>query len=158
VWTLDVERELLTRVTSDPAGDINVVWSPDGGELFFSSDRGDDGNVFLHVSDRPWQLYRTRPDGSGPAAPLPETPHNAFPKDVTPDGKDLLVVSGGPPANDSIWALPLTGDGEPELVLKTPYGIDDPRISPDGRWLVYIANETGFWEVYVRPFRREGEK
>jgi len=158
VWTLDVERGVPTRVTSDPAGDINVVWSPDGGELFFSSDRGDEGNVFLHVGLSPWQVYRTRPDGSGPAAPLPQTPHNAFPKDVTPDGMELLVVAGGPPANDSIWALPLTGDGEPELVLKTPYGIDDPRISPDGRWLVYIANETGRWEVYVRPFRREGEK
>ena len=28
----------------------------------------------------------------------------------------------------------------------------DPAISPDGRWIAYTSNETGRYEVYVRPF------
>jgi Tol biopolymer transport system component len=27
-----------------------------------------------------------------------------------------------------------------------------PAVSPDGRWLAYVSNETGGPEVYVRPF------
>jgi serine/threonine-protein kinase len=29
-------------------------------------------------------------------------------------------------------------------------------VSPDGRWLAYVSDETGTFEVYVRPFRRPG--
>ncbi|NIP94707.1 MAG: hypothetical protein GWO24_15205, partial [Akkermansiaceae bacterium] len=27
-----------------------------------------------------------------------------------------------------------------------------PAISRDGRWLAYQSNETGDWEIFVRPF------
>ena len=26
------------------------------------------------------------------------------------------------------------------------------RVSPDGRWIAYMSDESGRWEVYVRPF------
>jgi hypothetical protein len=39
------------------------------------------------------------------------------------------------------------------------YGtLDEPQVSPDGRWLAYISDESGDWEVYVQPFRRPGER
>ena len=28
----------------------------------------------------------------------------------------------------------------------------DARVSPDGRWIAYASNESGRYEVYVRPF------
>ncbi|MCG6927273.1 MAG: protein kinase [Acidobacteria bacterium] len=149
VWTIDLERGLPTRVTSHPGTDGNGVWSRDGREVFFSSDRGGGGV---------WRLYRKRQDGTGPATLLHETARNEFPKAVTPDGTALLFVTGGPPSNDSVWALPLLGEGDPELVLKVPYSLDDPQVSPDGRWLAYCANDTGGWEVYLMPYGREGER
>lgn len=27
-----------------------------------------------------------------------------------------------------------------------------PTISPNGRWIAYRSNETGRYEIYVRPF------
>jgi serine/threonine-protein kinase len=27
-----------------------------------------------------------------------------------------------------------------------------PRLSPDGHWLAYVSDESGSWQLYVRPF------
>ena len=44
------------------------------------------------------------------------------------------------------------GDGAPESFFETPSEERYPAFSPDGRWLAYASNETGRFEVYVRPF------
>ena len=56
------------------------------------------------------------------------------------------------------WALPLEGGGEAEVVLGLELTLDEPQVSPDGRWLAYISLDTGRWDVYVQPFRRPGER
>ena len=33
-----------------------------------------------------------------------------------------------------------------------------PRLSPDGRWLAYMSNESGRNEIYVRAFPSMGER
>ena len=38
------------------------------------------------------------------------------------------------------------------------FAIDEPHVSPDGRWLAYISTESGRYEVYVEPFRGRGRK
>jgi Tol biopolymer transport system component len=43
-------------------------------------------------------------------------------------------------------------DTEVTPLVATEFGEQDPALSPDGRWLAYSSNETGQWEVYVRPF------
>ena len=148
LWSLDLGRGVPTRVTFDPARDMNAVWSPDGRELFFSSERGA-GTA---------RLYRRRPDQGGAATLLLDAKANAYVESVSPDGKRLVYLTGGPPRNDTVWALPLTGGGEPELLMKADHGVDGPQVSPDGRWLAYASDETGEWEVYAAPFRRRGEK
>ena len=55
-----------------------------------------------------------------------------------------------------MWAVPLNG-GKPESVLSGAR-FDEPQLSPDGRWLAYLSNESGQNEVYVEPFRREGDR
>ena len=39
-----------------------------------------------------------------------------------------------------------------EPLLQTEFPEINPEISPDGRWLAYVSNESGQQEVYVRPF------
>ena len=58
----------------------------------------------------------------------------------------------------SVWALSPDEGAEPELLTDTGFRVDEPRISPDGRWLAYISDESGQYEVYVEPYRREGER
>jgi hypothetical protein len=46
----------------------------------------------------------------------------------------------------------------PEPIVKTSFGEGGPTVSPDGRWLAYVSNESGRNEIYVAPFRRPGER
>jgi Tol biopolymer transport system component len=73
---------------------------------------------------------------------------------VSPDGAWLLYHTGGP----RLWALPLRGTGDPELLVQAGSRVDQAHVSPDGRWVVFDSNEAGDWDVYVMPFRREGER
>ena len=40
----------------------------------------------------------------------------------------------------------------PRPLIKTPFGEPNAEISPDGRWVAYQSNESGRFEIYVRPF------
>ena len=42
------------------------------------------------------------------------------------------------------------------MLLRTPFGERSPAISPDGRWIAYQSNESGVFEIYVRPFSERG--
>ncbi len=49
--------------------------------------------------------------------------------------------------------LRLDGGEAPEPLVATPDARDaGGYISPDGRWLAYASDESGRWEIYVRPF------
>ncbi|MBE0594776.1 MAG: PD40 domain-containing protein [Gemmatimonadales bacterium] len=52
--------------------------------------------------------------------------------------------------------MALEGDRAPRPFLETPASEADPMFSPDGRWLAYMSNESGRWEVYVRPYPGPG--
>jgi len=47
-------------------------------------------------------------------------------------------------------------DGKPSRFLNSPFNEDQGAFSPDGRWVAYGSNETGRFEVYVRPFPGPG--
>ena len=149
LWTLDLGRGVATRATSDPSIENDPVWSADGPELFFDSDR---------EGDHTFRLYRKRLDGSASESLLLNRSVSAWSKSVSPDGTRLVYLTGTMP-NDTIWALPLNGTGEPEQLTKVDHPLASPQVSPSGRWLAYGAHEkAGAWEVYVAPFRREGER
>jgi len=148
VWIVDLDSGAATRATTDPAEDIDPVWAADGRALYFASNRGRSGGFRLHRKPVP---------GDAPASPLIDVPGNAYPESVSPDGRYLVYLTGGGPRNDRVWALRLLAGAEPELLLKVDRGVDEPQVSPDGRWLAYSSQETGDWEVYVAPFRREGK-
>ena len=42
--------------------------------------------------------------------------------------------------------------GTPRTLVGTRAGENWPTISPDGRWLAYVLNEGGPWEIYVTSF------
>ncbi len=48
--------------------------------------------------------------------------------------------------------LPLQGKRQPYVFLRTPFNERRAAFSPDGRWVTYLSNEAGRYEVYVRPF------
>ena len=53
-------------------------------------------------------------------------------------------------------ALPLEGNRRPFPLIDTPYLNDEPQLSPDQRWLAYMSDESGRFDVYLQPFARSG--
>jgi dipeptidyl aminopeptidase/acylaminoacyl peptidase len=50
----------------------------------------------------------------------------------------------------------MDGEAEAVEVLSSAFRVDEPQLSPDGRWLAYVSDESGVEEVYVEPYRRQG--
>jgi Tol biopolymer transport system component len=94
----------------------------------------------------------TRADGTG--APR-QVLHSAFQfAQATPtsDGKWLVLRrSFSENGNGDIYAVRM-GDTTLVPLLTTPAREMSPVVSPDGRWLAYVSDESGSNEVYVRPF------
>jgi len=150
IWILDVTRGLASRLTSDPGNERDVVWSPDSQELVYSSDATGDQN-----------LLRKRLLESGPPGSLPfESGTTASEADVAEswsrDGNTLVYVTLG--EERTIWTLDMSGRARPEALMKGRFMVDEPQLSPDGRWLAYISTESGRYEVYLEPFKRRGQR
>jgi hypothetical protein len=79
-------------------------------------------------------------------------------EDWSDDGRFIVYQTAGAGSSNGIWALPLSGDREPILLVESPADLDEPQISPDGRWLAFNSEESGQFEVYVQPFQAKGEK
>jgi len=75
-----------------------------------------------------------------------------FSDDWTPDGRQVLFRHRG--ENTNGWDVGMVDleTGEQQALLSTTYDEFSPRLSPDGRWLAYVSNESGRGEVYVAPF------
>ena len=147
LWLLDLERRSRTRLTFDEAEDSTPVWSPDGRQIVFSSDRRDSVD-----------LYLKRSNGLGAEHLLWSAPGTQYATDWSPDGKHILV-------DDEVTAtkldvLLLTVDGERRVVplLNGSARETQARFSPDGRWIAYVSDESGAWEVYIQPFPLTGGK
>jgi eukaryotic-like serine/threonine-protein kinase len=103
-------------------------------------------------------LYELDANSAGTEKPLLKT---ALPKSASGwsrDGRLLFYDSTDPQTGGDIWALPLVGKPEPYPVVRSVADEHYGTLSPDGRWLAYISNETGAYEVYVESFPATGFK
>ena len=141
IWLLEFGRGVFTRFTFDPRDDRNPAWSPDSGQIAFSSNR----SGFF-------QLYQKDSAGAGQDEQLTGGPDNKILSDWSRDGRYLLYTERAPRNGDDIMALPLEGERKPKVVLQTPFNEGGGVFSPDGKWIAYQSDESGRDEVYVRAF------
>ena len=66
-------------------------------------------------------------------------------------GEFLLYYVPDPTSGTDLWVLPLD-TRVPFVFLRTEANELWGQFSPDGRWVAYQSNETGRYEIYVRPF------
>jgi Tol biopolymer transport system component len=148
LWVIDAVRGGRSRFTTDSGNDRDPVWSPDSQQIVYTSWTGEEN------------LIRKGLQGSGTPAALPDeigqTPGDRdIAKDWSSEENTLLYLTIG--AERILWRASLDGHGSPEPLAKG-YAVDQPRVSPDGRWLAYISQESGRFEVYVVPFGQDGER
>jgi len=72
--------------------------------------------------------------------------------DWSPDGRYLIYTQTSLKTRMDLWVLPLEGERKPAPFLDTEFLETQGQFSPDGHWIVYASDESGMWEVYVRPF------
>ena len=161
IWTMDLDRGVSPRFTFDAVREFRPIWSHDGTQIVFSSNR-----------DGPNSLYRKTSFGSGndelllqadaslvaaDARLSPIDSSGVFAMDWSSDGRFLAYQRGGAPRTD-IWVLPLDRDSEPYVFLQTEFSELHARFSSDARWIAYASNESGPYEVYVQRFPATGDK
>ena len=114
--------------------------------------------VFYSSRNGKFDLFERPADGSADEQPLLVTPQDKAPQDWSSDGRFMLYAAQDPKTASDLWALRLSGDRKPFPVVQTPFDEVHGQFSSDGRWVAYASNETGRYEVYVRPFPGSGGK
>ena len=142
IWVLDLARRAVSRATSDQGTDWFPVWRPDSGRLFFGSSRFGSTTVFEKTLGGNEALFVESAEFSG---------RTAYPLDVSRDER-LLVLHTGTSNGYDLGVLPLAGERTPSTFLATPFNEVQGRFSPTGRWMAYASDESGRFEIYVRPF------
>jgi Tol biopolymer transport system component/predicted Ser/Thr protein kinase len=162
IWLYDISRETLTRLTFEGGINAYPVWTPDGTRIAFSSNKEGPLSIF-------WQLA----DGSGGMERLNSSEYIQTPHSWSADGRLLAFIEVNPSTGVDIWVLrmgdpspssgqvPSTGSGQvrkAQPFLRTPFSEGAARFSPDGRWLAYISDESGQYEIYVQSYPGPGGK
>ena len=148
VWVKDLRSKADRQVTSDSLTEASVLWSPDGEELIYRSNRGTQSN----------QLYRVSTAGVGRAELVLSVAQQRDLQQATPIPTDwsrsgaYLVYHAPTPKNGfDLWALSLA-DRKVVNLKQTRDNELHGSISPDSRWLAYASDESGRYEVYVQAF------
>ena len=146
IWLLDLARGATSRFTFGPGRNDYPVWSPDGKEIVFSSNR-----------DGVYNLYRKPADGSRAEQLLLRTNDDKTAFSWSRDGRFLTYATSRNFGAERPWVLPMRGEPTPISLADTSSDESRFEFSPDGRWIAYESNETGQFEIYVREFVRSGD-
>src|SRR5207245_8649490 len=108
LWLVDLTRHISSPLTSDPADENHPVWSPDGTELAYTSNRN--GLPELYVKN----LTKTQADR------LLVTGNSVLPWSWTPDGRYIIYWDRYPETSNDLW-LVSPHDGTPTRpLIRTP--------------------------------------
>jgi len=140
IWIADVTRWVQSRPTFSAATDYFPVWTEDGRNVIFSSNR--DGGVL--------NLFIQPADGSGEARRLTTSPNLEVPTAATPDGKSVVFYEVMPTTGRDIMLLSLDTHMVRPLI-QTRFEERFADVSRDGKWIAYESNSSGAFEI-VKPF------
>jgi Tol biopolymer transport system component len=146
LWLIDVQRNTSTKFTFGIAANY-PTWSRDGSQITFMSPRSG-----------PPSLFRRPVRNAGPEEQLVRTLASSMPTDWSPDGRTLIYQSIDSVTGWDLWLLPGADPRTPVPFLRGASNETDGRISPDGRWLAYVSDESGAPEVYISAFPNGGAK
>ena len=146
IWTYDIARGRLSKLTDDPQISLGPVWTRDSQEVVFTT-------------GPPFAFFSKPAGGGAPARHLVTTkvPGALAAGDWSPDGRFLVFTYlaqnrwGEHPAFD-IGLFTADSHGRWKPLLQSDAAEVSPDISPTGNWLAYSSNQTGQFEIYIERF------
>jgi Tol biopolymer transport system component len=154
----DGRRAVLDRL--DPATSTNDIWLLDpesgGGSSRFTTDGRFSSPVMSPDGTRLALMERGRgivamPIGIGDAKAVVSGASSKWPSHWSLDGR-LLAFTDSTPQGWRLWTAPVGSPDEATLYREAPFALAGLQFSPDGRWVTYMSDETGQFEVYVDSY------
>ena len=143
IWVKKIAQGTLSKLTLHRAANWFPAWTPDSHAVTFASPQ--DGHRF--------DLWTKRVDGNGQQTLQLRWKQDVFESVWSRDGRWLLVSTSltGNPGDGILGVRP----GVDSVATSKIRG-QEPAMSPDGRYVAYMSNETGRSEIYVVPFPNTG--
>ena len=147
VWSLDRDQGILTRVTFDKDGH-DPQWERDGKALDYTSFKSGHGGT-----------YRAQPGVSGSDSIFAAS-RIAWTGVWLPDGQTMITTATDlRPGSGGDVALLRPGKPDPlQPIVASQFTEGWPAVSPDGRLLAFVSDQSGRPEVYVRPLTGMGSQ
>ncbi|MGD8362454.1 MAG: hypothetical protein PVJ04_13590, partial [Gemmatimonadota bacterium] len=149
IWVYDLGQGTLQKLTFEGENTF-PSWTPDGMDIVFSSGR--EGRR---------SLYTVPANGSGTPELLLESANLAWESGISRDGEWIAFTEGFQDLStkvDVVAASLHSTEGQRIPIAQTRYNERSTDLSPDGRWIAYVSNESGRDEVYVSAFPRPGAR
>ena len=149
VWVQDLSRGSRVRLGIDAGSSIIAAWAPDGERIAFTSTHLTEPGVFV-----------TSADGSGETVVVQNGPMSEAVTDWSPDGRRIVYTVLTTDRGMDIQYVERQDDGswKDHSFLKSPSSEAWGRISPNGRYVAYLSDESGTGEIYVQPFPEGGAR
>ena len=138
VWIDDLERDTFTKV-SFGADDYRPRISPDGKMLGYNSSKS--GSQ---------QVYVKHGIVQGEETTVTDGPEEKEFFGWTPDSREIIFSRKNKDTGWDLYAAAITGDHKPRPLLVAPFDQHDAALSPDGKWLAYVSDESGQPNVFVQ--------
>jgi serine/threonine protein kinase/Tol biopolymer transport system component len=142
IWLIDLRRGVQSRFTFDPADDEEPVFSPDGSQIAFASNRDGDFDVFVKNAG-----------GAGDETKILDTDYPTYPTFWLPGGKRMVGHGSRPDTGWDVisWDGGSAGDSA-DVQVASRFVDGWPQVAPNGKYMSYVSNESGRYEVYLSTF------
>jgi serine/threonine-protein kinase len=140
LWVWDITSETISPLTVGPNGGRYPVWAPkEIGMIAFVGGVGE-GNLSWKAANDTGE-----PRNLVSLANLDST----YPKPLffTPDGESLVFQ-----ADSNFGKIGIQEGSEVEWLIDEIKKVYAARLSPNGKWLAYMVDESENMGIYVRPF------
>jgi Tol biopolymer transport system component/tRNA A-37 threonylcarbamoyl transferase component Bud32 len=146
VWVYDMERDTFTRA-SFGGDDYRPHFSPDGKMLAYDSSKSGPQQVFVKHG------IAQRDDVA-----VTDGPEDKRLSGWTSDGREIIFARKNKDTGWDLYAASVEGDHKTRPLVVAPSNQTEGCVSPDGKWLAYVSDESGQPEVFVQAMNDPGTR